>query len=75
MSIPGSLSLEQTNLRFSAALENMTHGLCMFDVGQALLVCNQRYAELYRLPPELLKIGTPQRSHHGASRRDPHVYQ
>ena len=53
-------SLEQTNSRFSAALENMTHGLCMFDSEKRLLVCNHRYAELYRLPPELSKIGTPQ---------------
>lgn len=51
-------SLEQTNLRFSMALENMTHGLCMFDAEKRLVVSNQRYAALYRLPPELLKIGT-----------------
>jgi len=65
------LSLQQTNLRFSAALENMTHGLCMFDSERRLLVCNQRYAELYRLPPELSKIGTPQEAitaHHIAIR-------
>jgi methyl-accepting chemotaxis protein len=52
-------SLEQTNLRFSTALENMTHGLCMFDADKRLVVCNKRYADLYRLPPELLKVGTP----------------
>jgi methyl-accepting chemotaxis protein len=52
-------SLEQTNLRFSTALENMTHGLCMFDAEKRLVVCNKSYADLYRLPPELLKIGTP----------------
>src|SRR5437867_9546784 len=52
-------SLEQTNLRFSTALENMTHGLCMFDAEKRLVVCNQRYADLYRLPPELSKTGTP----------------
>jgi methyl-accepting chemotaxis protein len=52
------LSLEQTNLRFGVALENMTHGLCMFDAGKRLVVFNDRYAKLYRLPPELLKVGT-----------------
>ena len=51
--------LEQTNFRFSAALENMTHGLCMFDAEKRLVICNDRYANLYRLPPELLKVGTP----------------
>ncbi|MBX9775294.1 MAG: PAS-domain containing protein [Xanthobacteraceae bacterium] len=59
MSIRRQWSLEQTNSRFSAALENMTHGLCMFDADKRLVVSNQRYADLYHLPPELLKIGTP----------------
>jgi methyl-accepting chemotaxis protein len=57
-SIRRQLSLERTNLRFNSALENMTHGLCMFDAHKRLVVCNDRYASLYRLPPELLKVGT-----------------
>jgi methyl-accepting chemotaxis protein len=57
-SIRRQLSLEQTNLRFNTALENMTHGLCMFDADKRLVICNDRYAGLYRLPPELLKVGT-----------------
>jgi methyl-accepting chemotaxis protein len=52
------LSLEKTNLRFNTALENLTHGLCMFDGDKRLVICNDRYASLYRLPPELLKAGT-----------------
>ncbi len=52
------LSLEQTNLRFTTALDNMTHGLCMFDGDKRLVTWNERYAGLYRLPPELLKVGT-----------------
>ncbi len=56
-SIRRQLSLEQTNLRFDTALENMTHGLCMFDGNKRLVICNDRYASLYRLPPELLKVG------------------
>ena len=51
-------SLEQTNMRFDTALENMTHGLCMFGPDKRLVICNARYASLYRLPPELLKVGT-----------------
>jgi len=31
----------------------------MFDAQKRLVVSNKRYADLYRLPPELLKIGTP----------------
>src|ERR1700757_351461 len=30
-SIRRQLAVEQTNLRFNTALENLTHGLCMFD--------------------------------------------
>ena len=56
-SIRRQLSLEQTNLRFNTALENMTHGICMFDGDKRLVICNDRYASLYRLPPELLKVG------------------
>jgi methyl-accepting chemotaxis protein len=57
-SIRRQVSLEQTNLRFNTALENMTHGLCMFDAEKRLVICNDRYAGLYRLPPELLRVGT-----------------
>ncbi len=56
-SIRRQSSLERTNLRFNTALENMTHGLCMFDADKRLVIWNDRYASLYRLPPELLKVG------------------
>lgn len=53
--------LEQ-NRRFNAALGNMRLGLCMFDEEQRLLVCNDRYLEMYRLPKSLAQPGTPFRS-------------
>jgi methyl-accepting chemotaxis protein len=56
-SIRRQVSVEETNLRFNTALENLTHGLCMFDANKRLVVWNERYANLYRLPPELLKVG------------------
>jgi diguanylate cyclase (GGDEF)-like protein len=49
--------LEQINTHFDAALSNMTQGLCMFDGEKRLVVWNDRYAQLYQLPPELLKVG------------------
>jgi diguanylate cyclase (GGDEF)-like protein/PAS domain S-box-containing protein len=52
------LSLEQTNVWFNAAIENMAHGMVMFDRDQRLLVCNRRYAEMYKLSPEQTKPGT-----------------
>jgi diguanylate cyclase (GGDEF)-like protein len=51
--------LEQINMHFDAALSNMTQGLCMFDGDKRLVVWNDRYAQLYQLPDELLRVGTP----------------
>ena len=50
--------LELQNLRFDTALNNMIHGLTMFDGEQRLVVCNQRYRELYGVPASLTKPGT-----------------
>jgi diguanylate cyclase (GGDEF)-like protein len=47
------------NQRFDMALDNMGEGLCMFDADKRLVVWNDRYASLYRLPDELLKPGMP----------------
>jgi diguanylate cyclase (GGDEF)-like protein len=41
--------------RFQAALDNMTHGICMFDDLQRLEVANERFAELAGLPIERLQ--------------------
>jgi signal transduction histidine kinase/CheY-like chemotaxis protein len=43
---------------FDVALKNMTHGLSMFDADKRLLVCNDRYAQMYQLPAELTRVGT-----------------
>ena len=50
--------MEQQNEQLDAALNNMTQGLTMFDSQQRLVVCNQRYTEMYRLTPEQVKPGT-----------------
>jgi diguanylate cyclase (GGDEF)-like protein len=52
-------SLRVQNMRFKAALEHMGDGLCMFDAEGKLVVCNDRFGRVYRLPPELLQVGTP----------------
>ncbi len=44
-----------------AALNNMTQGLCMFDGGARLVLCNERYIEMYHLRPEHARAGTPLR--------------
>jgi diguanylate cyclase (GGDEF)-like protein len=51
-------SLADTNARFQASLENMPHGLCMFDREQRLVICNARYGSMYGLAPEMIRPGT-----------------
>jgi diguanylate cyclase (GGDEF)-like protein len=51
--------LSRINMQFDAALSNMTQGLCMFDGQKRLVVWNERYAQLYQISPDLLKVGTP----------------
>ncbi len=38
--------------RFEAALDNMRHGLCMFDPEGRLLVYNQRFIQMFALPED-----------------------
>ena len=51
--------LAAQNERFDAALTNMPHGLCLFDDDRRLILCNPAYGDLYRLPEELMRAGTP----------------
>jgi diguanylate cyclase (GGDEF)-like protein/PAS domain S-box-containing protein len=51
--------LREQNVLFDAALENMAHGLCVFDKDWRVIVRNQRYLELYGLGPEDAQPGTP----------------
>ncbi|MHC2623577.1 diguanylate cyclase (GGDEF)-like protein [Bradyrhizobium huanghuaihaiense] len=50
--------LQGQTLRLDTAINHMVEGLCMFDAEKRLVVCNERYARLYQLPPELLRTGT-----------------
>lgn len=52
-------ALAEQNQRFNVALNNMYHGLCMFDSNRRLIVCNRRYAQMYHLPDTLQQPGTP----------------
>jgi diguanylate cyclase (GGDEF)-like protein/PAS domain S-box-containing protein len=45
------------NLQLDTALNNMSHGLMMFDAASRVVLCNQRYLELYRLAPEAIRAG------------------
>ena len=56
--LESTAALISSNARFAAALQNMSHGLCMIDSSQKLLVANDRYRQIYNLPKELVQPGT-----------------
>jgi len=47
--------------KLRTALNHMTQGLCMFDAAGRLILCNERYGEMYGLDPQDVKAGTPLR--------------
>src|SRR6202047_3893825 len=49
------LTLEKQ--RLDKAVNNMTQGLLLFDKSQHLVICNQRYLEMYGLSPDVIKPG------------------
>ena len=42
-----------------AALASMSHGLCMVDAQQRLVLFNKRFLEMFELSPEVARIGMP----------------
>jgi methyl-accepting chemotaxis protein len=44
-----------------AALDGMPQGVCMFDSSARLMLCNERYLEIYRLTADQAKPGRPLR--------------
>lgn len=54
-----SARLRQRNMQFDIAINNMSHGLCFFDADHRLIVCNRDFIDMYGLPPERVRPGTP----------------
>src|SRR5690606_28600951 len=44
-------------LRFEAALANISHGLSMYDADGRLVICNERYRQIYRAPESVVRPG------------------
>ena len=53
--------LSRQNVLLDVALNNMTHGLMMFDAAGGLILFNQRYVDLYRLPAGAIRLGMTMR--------------
>ena len=49
--------LQAQNMRFDIAINNMTQGLLLYDSSERLIVCNQRYIEMYGLSSDVVKPG------------------
>ena len=57
--------------RFNNAIHNIAQGLAMFDARGNLIACNQRYGEIYSLPPKLMRPGVSKKqlfAHQGAAK-------
>ena len=50
-------ALEARVSHFEASIDNIAQGLCLFDAEERLILCNRRYAEIYRIAPETLRPG------------------
>jgi diguanylate cyclase (GGDEF)-like protein/PAS domain S-box-containing protein len=65
-SVHGRLQLDRAseelrlqNARFDTALNNMPHGVVMYDRDGNFVVSNRRFVDMYDFPPEMARLGTP----------------
>jgi diguanylate cyclase (GGDEF)-like protein/PAS domain S-box-containing protein len=49
--------LREQKLQLDTALNNMTQGLNLFDASGRLVVCNERYLQMYGLSPDIVRPG------------------
>ena len=49
--------LESEKHRLDTALNNMTQGLVLYDASARIVICNQRYLDMYQLSTEVAKPG------------------
>jgi len=50
-------ALRIRNFQFDTAINNMSQGLCFFDADHRLIVCNDRFVEMYDIAPERVSPG------------------
>src|SRR5262249_33633243 len=49
--------LREQHLRLRTAIGNMSQGLLMFGADGRLLICNERYTQMYGLPRDIVQTG------------------
>ena len=73
--------MKERDAQLITAVNNMSHGVVMFDASERLVVCNNRYIEMYGLSCEVVKPGTTlrdvvrHRNMIGTLTRDPDEYR
>jgi len=50
--------LREKNLERDVVINNISHGLVMFDSAARMVVCNDRYRQMYDLPPDVTEPGS-----------------
>ena len=51
--------VELQKQHLDTALNNMTQGLVLYDSSERLVLCNQRFIDMFGLSPDIVKPGTP----------------
>jgi diguanylate cyclase (GGDEF)-like protein/PAS domain S-box-containing protein len=51
-------TLQSLVTRYETAIDNLSQGACFFDADHRLILCNRRYADMYRLTSEQVRPGT-----------------
>jgi len=73
--------LRERDRQFGTAVNNMSQGVVMFDTAERMVVCNNRYVEMYGLSPDVVKPGAmlrdviANRVETGSLARDPDQYR
>ena len=84
LSLAGALAdrrVQEHDQRLITAVNNMSHGVVMFNAAERLLVCNERYIEMYGLSADVVKPGVSlqdvirHRKETGSLNRDPDEYR
>jgi diguanylate cyclase (GGDEF)-like protein len=84
LSLAGALAdrrVQEHDQRLITAVNNMSHGVVMFNAAERLLVCNERYLEMYGLSADIVKPGVSlqdvirHRKESGSLNRDPDEYR
>ena len=49
--------LSEKSQHLDTAINNMTQGLLLFDASGRLVICNQRYIDMFGISPDVVKPG------------------